>query len=106
MDLNLNGKKVILSGGSRGIGRAIAEKLLAEGAVVAFFARGIEGVENTVSELSASGKIFGSAVDAADHQAVRDWVVQAVPASWKRSSVNLVYRSALPRWRASERTCV
>jgi NAD(P)-dependent dehydrogenase (short-subunit alcohol dehydrogenase family) len=40
MDLNLNGKRVILSGGSRGIGLAIAARFLEEGANVAFFARG------------------------------------------------------------------
>jgi len=77
MDLGLSGKRVILSGGSRGIGLAIARRFLEEGASVAFFARGSEGVEAAVRELSALGTVFGAAVDAADHTALREWVGQA-----------------------------
>jgi len=44
MELGLEGKRVIISGGSRGIGLAIAQKFLQEGAAVAFFARGEPGV--------------------------------------------------------------
>ncbi|EOH4135798.1 SDR family NAD(P)-dependent oxidoreductase, partial [Pseudomonas aeruginosa] len=44
MDLQLAQRRVLVSGGSRGIGRAIVEHFLAEGAEVAFCARGEAGV--------------------------------------------------------------
>ena len=74
MDLGLLGKRVIISGGSRGIGLAIAGKFLAEGASVAFFARGQEGVNTALEALSAKGLVYGAALDAADHDAIRRWV--------------------------------
>ena len=77
MDLELTGKAVILSGGSRGIGLAIARKFLREGARVAFFARGDEGVQQALGELSSLGEVHGAAVDSADHTAVRQWVERA-----------------------------
>jgi 3-oxoacyl-[acyl-carrier protein] reductase len=48
MDLGLKGKKVILTGGSRGIGRAALETFAAEGCDVAFFSRNAEQVDETV----------------------------------------------------------
>jgi 3-oxoacyl-[acyl-carrier protein] reductase len=77
MDLGLRAKRVIVSGASRGIGLAIAERFLAEGAAVAFFARGEEGVHAALKALTAKGVVYGAAVDAADHDAVRDWVSTA-----------------------------
>jgi 3-oxoacyl-[acyl-carrier protein] reductase len=77
MELGLKGKRVILSGGSRGIGLAIVRKFLEEGAEVAFFARGQEGVDAAQKSLNEIGVSYGAAVDAADHNAVRNWVEQA-----------------------------
>lgn len=77
MDLNLNGKRVILSGGSRGIGLAIAARFLEEGANVAFFARGEAGVQAALEELGSKGEVYGDSVDAADTEAVRAWVLSA-----------------------------
>lgn len=77
MDLNLNGKRVILSGGSRGIGLAIAARFLGEGANVAFFARGEAGVQAALEELGSKGEFYGDSVDAADTEAVRAWVLKA-----------------------------
>ena len=74
MNLNLQGKRVILSGGSRGIGLAIAAQFLQEGAHVAFFARGEEGVEKALAQLEGKGKVYGDTVDAGDHDALRAWV--------------------------------
>ena len=51
MDLGLTGKKVVITGGSRGIGRAIATKMLEEGASVAICARGQEGVDEALAAL-------------------------------------------------------
>ena len=49
MDLNLKGKRAVVLGGTRGIGRAIAEGLMAEGASVAICAR-------SNAELEARGR--------------------------------------------------
>lgn len=77
MDLKLKGKRVIISGGSRGIGLAIATRFLQEGAAVAFFARGRAGVDQALEQLGALGAVYGAALDAADHSAVRSWVADA-----------------------------
>ncbi|MEZ5572552.1 MAG: SDR family NAD(P)-dependent oxidoreductase [Halioglobus sp.] len=78
MDLNLKGKNAIIVGGARGIGRATAEILAAEGANVAICARNQENVDEAVASLSAKGvKATGSALDVTDGDAYRAWVEAA-----------------------------
>ena len=78
MDLGLKGKKVILTGGSRGIGRAAVEIFAEEGCDIAFFSRNPEGVAQTVESLSRhGGKIIGEALDMADHEAYTAWLKSA-----------------------------
>src|SRR4051794_37876665 len=74
MDLGLAGRRALITGATKGIGRAIADVLIEEGVTVSVCARTQDAVDNTVAALSANGKAVGQAVDAADSDAVRDWV--------------------------------
>ncbi len=78
MDLQLAGKKILITGGTLGIGRATVECFLQEGAQVAFCARKQELVSQTVSALGSVGpRILGYSVDVKDETALRAWVHQA-----------------------------
>jgi len=75
MELGLSGKRFLVTGGTRGIGRAVVEGLLAEGAAVAFCARTPDAVATAEAELAATGAIaIGTAVDVGDAAALADWV--------------------------------
>lgn len=75
MDLGLKGRRVLITGGTKGIGRSCAEIFAAEGAHVAICARNAEEVTETVAALSAKGvTAFGQAVDVADKAALETWV--------------------------------
>lgn len=74
MDLGLTGKKVAITGGSRGIGRAIATRMLHEGAAVSICARGQDGVDEALDVLGALGTVRGAALDVGDGDALRSWI--------------------------------
>jgi NAD(P)-dependent dehydrogenase (short-subunit alcohol dehydrogenase family) len=64
MDLGLKGKRALVTGGTRGIGRAIADLLAAEGCDVALCARNPDQVSEAVAALQATGvKAWGEALD-------------------------------------------
>jgi 3-oxoacyl-[acyl-carrier protein] reductase len=81
MDLGLKGKKAIVTGGTRGIGHAIASTLAAEGCDVAICARHKGPVEETAAALARAGvRALGGTVDVADLPALRAWVEEAADA--------------------------
>ena len=78
MELGLKGLKAIVTGGTRGIGLAIVERLAGEGTEIAFCARDADMVEARVAALNAGGaKAHGSAVDVADGESLMTWVDEA-----------------------------
>ena len=80
MELSLRGKRAIVVGGARGIGRAAAEALLKEGAHVALGARSAEGVKATVDALKPLGEVWGQAVDVSQAESYTKWLEAAVGA--------------------------
>lgn len=78
MDLHLTGKKILVTGGTQGIGRAIVQEFLNEGAHVAFCARNSQAVSDSAAHWKKSGhQIFGASVDVRDEAALRAWVRQS-----------------------------
>ncbi|MBP8230903.1 SDR family NAD(P)-dependent oxidoreductase [Rhizorhabdus sp.] len=96
MDLELKGKKVIVSAATRGLGRRIVERFLDEGAIVSFCGRRAsagepnpsddevhsnplagDGVTEALAALSSRGQVYGSVVDCGYFDQVTAWVEKA-----------------------------
>ncbi|MGI4893790.1 MAG: SDR family NAD(P)-dependent oxidoreductase, partial [Janthinobacterium lividum] len=74
MDLQLEGARVLVTGGTRGIGAACVAAFLAEGADVSMCARTEKDVERAVATPPPGGRLIGRAVDVSDRAAVQAWV--------------------------------
>lgn len=81
MDLGLKGRRALITGASRGIGRVIADVLAEEGCSLALCARNKEQLKTAQEELEARGAtVFAVPVDVSDAGAVRSFVADSVEA--------------------------
>jgi 3-oxoacyl-[acyl-carrier protein] reductase len=75
MDLGLNGKVVMITGASKGLGLAMAQAFAAEGAHLSICARGADALANADKSLrSAGSQVLAQALDATDAAATSRWV--------------------------------
>lgn len=72
---SLNGKIAVVTGGTRGIGRAIAERLLREGCTVAICGRTQESADRAVTGMKSLGRVTGYGADITKVDAVRKFFI-------------------------------
>ncbi|TDT18294.1 NAD(P)-dependent dehydrogenase (short-subunit alcohol dehydrogenase family) [Ilumatobacter fluminis] len=103
MDLGLSGARIVVTGGSRGIGRATVELLVAEGARVATCARGRESLDDLAAAVDVGDRLRTDQVDVTADGAVEEWISDVADA-WGGidgfvSNVSArVYRTDIGRW--------
>jgi 3-oxoacyl-[acyl-carrier protein] reductase len=106
MDLRLSGRQVLVTGGSQGIGYAVAQGFLAEGCRVVIAARDQAKLDQAVTQLSRSGDIRAHSVDLAQPGAA-----EALAAAYPETDILVNNAGAIPvgdifevdetRWRAA-----
>ena len=101
MDLQLTGKRALISGGGKGIGLAVARVLVAEGALVALSARS-EGVVDTAAGLAeeTGGRVIGVRADTHDDASVRAAVAEVVT---QFGGVDILVNTAAEPWTSGAR---
>ena len=90
--MRLEGKVAVITGASQGIGAAIAERFVREGAIVALCARRAAPLESFVRSLRAFGAtVLSAALDVADHERLRQFI-EEVAAS--RGALDILVNNA------------
>ncbi|MGC2042828.1 MAG: SDR family NAD(P)-dependent oxidoreductase, partial [Pseudolabrys sp.] len=74
MQLGLGGKVAVVTGASRGIGKAVAQVLLEEGCGVAICSRNAVQLDAAVAELATKGRVLGVPTDVTDENAVKKFI--------------------------------
>ncbi|KAL3424563.1 short-chain dehydrogenase [Phlyctema vagabunda] len=74
MQLGLKDKVVVVTGGTKGIGRAIVEAFLQESAIVHFCSRTDKDVQAATADLIYAGRAFGAVVDVSQEDQVKKWI--------------------------------
>lgn len=100
MDLGLTGKRAIVTGGSKGIGLAIATALANEGADVVIAARGVEALDAAAAQIAESSgrQVLAIPVDTGDDASVQDLVARTVA---ELGGVDILVNSAATPWSAT-----
>ncbi|UTW56782.1 SDR family NAD(P)-dependent oxidoreductase [Kordiimonas sp. SCSIO 12610] len=81
MDLGLKEKRVLITGGTRGIGASIVDTLLDEGASVAYCARNSDEIATTLAVYKAKGaNVWAKACDVGNPAEYQAWLAEAVSA--------------------------
>jgi 3-oxoacyl-[acyl-carrier protein] reductase len=81
MDLGLKGLRAVVTGGTKGIGRAAADIFAQEGASVAICARNAAEVKTAVKDLTSKGvQAYGAGVDVADKSALQKFIADSAQA--------------------------
>ena len=84
MELGLTGRTVVITGGSSGIGKAVAWEYLKEGCHVAICSRGQARLEDAVREFQAAGySVFARSLDVTDYPAVERFADEVAEAYGK-----------------------
>ena len=78
--IDLSGKRAVVTGGAQGIGLAVAHRLMQSGASVALWDRDDDLLPKTVGELAGHGRIEGVLVDVTDFRAVEQAAEETVTA--------------------------
>ena len=99
--IDLKGRNAIVTGGAQGIGRAIAERLLASGAAVALWDQDAELLADTARELARSGEVSMAVVDVTDAEGVAGAFASAIE---RHGAVDIMVNNAgiagptMPSW--------
>jgi NAD(P)-dependent dehydrogenase (short-subunit alcohol dehydrogenase family) len=103
MDLGLTDKRALVTGGSKGIGLAIAHQLAAEGADVVIAARDLEALKLAADDIAAKSgrKVVGISVDTGDEASVQELVARTVT---ELGGIDILVNSAATPWSAGSPT--
>lgn len=93
MKLSLEGKKVIITGGTKGIGAECVRVFLEEGAIVSFCARDVDEINETLEQFRRQfpGKVFADIVDISCHVDYREWILKS---AWQMNGIDIFIANA------------